>query len=308
MAFPVFEVDEWQAYAEEQMGTKRKIWFLSPDGAIYLFKYPRPGSGEAWAEKLAAEVAEVIRVPHAEVELATFQGEQGTMCKSFMTDPSSDLFHGNQLLRIIHPSYDTQKNAGQSEHTYQRVTRIISALETTAPSPCLTDGVTCFAGYLTLDALIGNSDRHHENWALILSFGREDDGSPLVASSQLAPSFDHASCLGRELSDEQRKSLLEDSQRLHRYFARCRSRVYWEEEEDQRQLHPTELVRRGYAESPDLFRPWLDTSVTMGDNTVCSLLDSIPPDWMSDEAREFAAALVRLNRSALADIREETVK
>ena len=307
MTFNVFAVDEWQAYAEEQMGTKRKIWFRSPDGGMYLFKYPRPNSGEAWAEKVAAEIAEAIHIPHAEVELAMFQGEQGTICKSFMTDPASDLFHGNQLLSIMHPGYDSKRNAGQVDHTYQRIMRIISALDTSAPHPCLTsDGVTCFAGYLTLDALIGNSDRHHENWALMLSFAREADGPMLVASSTLAPSFDHASCLGRELSDDQRRGLLADAQRLQYYFGRCRSRVYWDGEE-QRQLHPIELVRRGYTESPELFEPWLDISVTMDDNTVYSLLDSLPSDWMSDEAREFAAALVRLNRSALEEVRKEAV-
>ena len=51
-----------------------------------------------------------------------------------------------------------------------------------------------FAGYLMLDALIGNTDRHHENWAIIQA-GRQ---------YCLAPTFDHASCLGFNLSDAER--------------------------------------------------------------------------------------------------------
>ena len=47
-----------------------------------------------------------------------------------------------------------------------------------------------FAGYLVLDAVIGNTDRHHENWGLLLR--RTETGW----KGQVAPSFDHASSLG----------------------------------------------------------------------------------------------------------------
>lgn len=48
------------------------------------------------------------------------------------------------------------------------------------------------AGYVTLDALILNTDRHHENWALIRA--RSSDGRLI---HRVAPTFDHASSLGR---------------------------------------------------------------------------------------------------------------
>ena len=55
-----------------------------------------------------------------------------------------------------------------------------------------------FVGYLILDAVIGNTDRYEENWAVIV---HGDDRS-------LAPTFDHASCLGFMLDDDQRLSRL----------------------------------------------------------------------------------------------------
>src|SRR5437762_4016700 len=57
-----------------------------------------------------------------------------------------------------------------------------------------------FVGYLMLDALIGNQDRHHENWGLIIVPEQSTAGFALL----LAPSFDHASSLGRNESDEER--------------------------------------------------------------------------------------------------------
>jgi serine/threonine protein kinase HipA of HipAB toxin-antitoxin module len=44
-----------------------------------------------------------------------------------------------------------------------------------------------FTGYLVLDALIGHTDRHEENWGVI---------EGITGAKRLAPSFDHASSLG----------------------------------------------------------------------------------------------------------------
>ena len=47
----------------EAMGTRTKFWYRDPDQQInWLFKHPRPNTGEHWAEKIAAEVASVIGI------------------------------------------------------------------------------------------------------------------------------------------------------------------------------------------------------------------------------------------------------
>ena len=53
------------------------------------------------------------------------------------------------------------------------------------------------ASYAILDGLIGNTDRHHENWMFFYH--------PELRSYRLAPSYDHGSSLGRELQDESRR-------------------------------------------------------------------------------------------------------
>ena len=60
----------------------------------------------------------------------------------------------------------------------------------------------CFAGYLLLDALIANRDRHPRNWAVMPAPPGSD------AHDMLAPSFDHASGLGFGLTDRERERWL----------------------------------------------------------------------------------------------------
>ena len=62
--------------------------------------------------------------------------------------------------------------------------------------------IDTFIGYLLLDAWIGNSDRHHENWGFINFNG-----------SYLAPTYNHASSLDRNESDDKRQARLKTNDR-----------------------------------------------------------------------------------------------
>ena len=82
--FPVFEVPSNAAEAEEAMGTKQKFWFRHPTLGKCLFKQARQGTGEDWSEKIAAELAQQLCLPHAKEELATWNGNPGTISPAML--------------------------------------------------------------------------------------------------------------------------------------------------------------------------------------------------------------------------------
>ena len=71
---------------------------------------------------------------------------------------------------------------------------------------------------MVLDAVIGNTDRHHESWGFL----RRQVGGQW--KGRLAPTFDRASSLGRELLDERRLLLLEEK-RVGWYSAKGRGGI-----------------------------------------------------------------------------------
>ncbi|WP_172435571.1 HipA domain-containing protein, partial [Escherichia coli] len=83
-----------------------------------------------------------------------------------------------------------------SQHTIDNISKAMGntslnlPIDWTPPEK-ISQVIETFVGYLLLDAWIGNTDRHHENWAFI-SLGEK---------IYLAPTYDHASSMGRELSD-----------------------------------------------------------------------------------------------------------
>lgn len=55
-AFPIISVEPDWVLEPEQMGTKDKFWFRDPNDPEerdWLFKFPTPGTGQHWSEKLA---------------------------------------------------------------------------------------------------------------------------------------------------------------------------------------------------------------------------------------------------------------
>lgn len=88
-----------------------------------------------------------------------------------------------------------------------------------APDDAIENAADVFMGYLLLDTLVSNQDRHHENWGLVT----------LSNKLHLAPTFDHASSLGRNKTDEKRLDRLntrDTGNNVKSYVKRAKSALY----------------------------------------------------------------------------------
>ena len=280
--YPMYQVDPNWMIDPESMGSKQKFWYRNPDdysGSAWLFKYPRSNSGEHWAEKIAAEIAQALDIPHSRVELAVCQEAKGSTSESF-TESHWELFHGNQLLEKVVESYNLAEVRRPPQHTLSNIFEVLSSLP---------DAVNQFAEYLILDALIGNTDRHHENWGVLMA----DEGR----QRKLAPSFDHASSLGRDIADEARGRRLQEGT-VGAYVERGRGGIYWLEQ-DARTPSPLELVRRAVREYPVAFARGLANLAQLDEADILAAINRIPEDWMTETQRSFSTEMVRYSLAEL---------
>ena len=290
--YPIVQVQpEWRVEVEE-MGSKRKFWYRNPvTDTDWLFKYPRDNTGEHWAEKIAAEVAARLGTLQAKVELAEFQGIRGSVAESFAGD-DQELVHGNQLLGRVIQGYDPERRLRQSAHTLSNIWEVMDHVFGKPEDARMAK--LQIAEYLVLDALIGNTDRHHENWGLL----RHHTGDRWT--DFVAPSFDHASSLGRELPEARRNMRIAEN-RVGHYADKGRGGIYWSGRE-QHGPSPLELVRLGTARYPELFGPALVKLERLDENAFRGLVNHVPDDWMTPSAREFASALLCYNFGRLGEL------
>ena len=283
--YQIVEVQPEWVRDPEEMGSKKKFWYRAPGGLLgeyWLFKYPRATTGEHWAEKIAAEVAVLLDIECARVELAVFAGQQGSVTKAF-TGLGQELVHGNQMLAVVVHGYDPEATYHHSSHTLANIWRVMEYFFREAAQ----ETKLRMAEYMVLDALIGNTDRHHENWGILRR--RVDDRW----KGFVAPSFDHASSLGRELPDEKRDKRLTEN-RVGDYAERGRGAIYWSED-DRHGLSPLELVRQAASFYPDIFRPVGKKLKKLDQIAMDDIVIRIPDGWISSSARKFAIALMCYN-------------
>ncbi len=278
------------------MGSKQKFWFREPGGGgDWLFKYPQMNTGQHWAEKIAAEIAEELEILHAKVELARFDQVQGSATESFARQ-GRELYHGNQVLAGQVLGYDPAKKFRQSSHTLANIFR---ALERVFRRPeTATKAKQRIADYLVLDALIGNTDRHHENWGILVK------RTPRGMTGIIAPSFDHASSLGRELLDDTagkcRLRILKEN-RIGQYAENAPGAIYWDED-DRKAVSPIELVRRAAKLHAGLFYRAFTLLDKLEEESLEGIVGRVPTSWMSDAARQFAVELTSYNLKQLKEI------
>lgn len=170
MSFSVVQIGLASVLYREDMGTKDKSWCrIEGDDRLWLFKKPRTISasgglaGEHWAEKIASEVGVLMGVPIARVELAELDGHPGTMTRQIKADERESIVHGNEVLAGFLKEYDKGLKRSQTLHTWANIR---DAIRSRCGGHC-GEILHTLCGYLVLDAWIGNTDRHHENWALL---------------------------------------------------------------------------------------------------------------------------------------------
>lgn len=93
-------------------------------------------------------------------------------------------------------------------HTVANIKTVLDVVDPPddAVVPVGMTGFDVFAGYLLLDALVANQDRHEENWAVLRPL---PGGGPM----RLSGSYDHGSSLGFNLQDERRLLIMKQGVR-----------------------------------------------------------------------------------------------
>ncbi len=292
--YPVVEVHPGDVEDSEQMGTRPKFWFRRGRERL-LFKEPRGNTGEHWAEKVAAEIGHLLGVSCARVELADYEGKRGSASLSFADRSEGKLLiHGNEMLAAIVSGYDKDRVRKQCEHTWENILTVFAHLKSLKHLDYSAE--IDMAGYVVLDALIGNVDRHHQNWGCLLQM--LPDGKSRLT---IAPSFDHASSFGRELLPEDAERLIAEK-RVANYVEKGRGGIY-RASDDKRGANPLALACELASQRPDLFAPWLERFKQMPMESLAECIERLPESWAALSNRRFAVEFLRHSYAKLTSSR-----
>lgn len=232
----VVDVADWApeeaVYPE---GSRTKSTFISPPvpefaglkpDHRYLFKlsadrYPT----QFWAEIIAYRIGAFIGIPVPPAFVALNSREQvfGALIEWFYSDQAAgDGFNryvsGGQYMRRMINGYDIVKG---TQHNFQSVWDLCRAFH--IGTHLIEPPLRHWSGVMLFDALIGNQDRHQDNWGFVWQFNRAV-GKKMLA--RFAPAFDNGTSLGHEILEE-RLGVAMQPDRLDRYVLRGRHHMRW---------------------------------------------------------------------------------
>lgn len=294
--YKIFEIPSDAADFPEQLGTKRKFWFKNEHNELVLFKEGRPGTGENWAEIIVAGLAFLLGMPHAEYDFAVWRGLNGVITPSFVPK-NGRLVLGNELLAKLVQDYDVNKFYHQKQYVLKRVFAILDNDVIGLPIgwrslPGISSAAEVFVGYLLLDAVIANQDRHHENWGLIVTEANE---------IHLTPTYDNASSLGCRETDRAREEILttKDKRRhITAYVSRANS-AFYQNANSPKVMSSIEAFKEAQRAYPVAASIWLEQLRKLEFTNVAALFGHIPGTLIGNTAINFALEMMRLNTNRL---------
>ncbi|MBD3653850.1 hypothetical protein [Kangiella sp.] len=300
--YKVLNISDREIDNIEPLGTKWKFWYDDPDGRAYLFKAARADGpegkpvlryGEDWAEKIVSEVAHKLDIPCVQYELATYEGWNGVITP-IMTSDGEELVHGNQLINNYLNTSSMVQAVDNSAHTVQIVIATLSDGKILKPKnwrslPGIKLPLDFFIGYLLLDTLVSNQDRHQQNWGVIQTAD---------ATVHLSPTFDHAASLGRNESDERREQILKAGERgfnIERYVRRAKSLLY----SNGVKLKTIDAFHEFAVVSESAKDSWLEKLDKLKESEIVDIVQKVPCGIMTDMSKDFCISLIKANKSRL---------
>ncbi|MDE0561945.1 hypothetical protein OU792_18250, partial [Algoriphagus sp. NF] len=162
----LFQIDDWNEQSWWNTGgTRDKKIYLNPeDGERYYFKQSyRVGKMdykyEFWSEIIAFEVGDLLKFNILPYHIAKREGVIGCISKSMITD-KEELVEGGKYLQAFDQQFKPEDTASRNRYDFQLIINSFRSFQLEAHLSKIVE-------MLIFDALIGNSDRHQENWAFI---------------------------------------------------------------------------------------------------------------------------------------------
>jgi hypothetical protein len=223
----IIDVANWQydsMFGSYPEGARSKDALFPPDELAlefiipkrrYLYKRSdRRYPDQFWGEVVAYQAGCLldVTVPPAFAAENTSLGDCGALIEWFYEDGRADFTPGGSYMQKLMPEFDRRKG---ELHNFQYVDILCRAYSKN--NIIEEPWIQHWADLFLFDALIGNTDRHQDNWGFLRHKGQ--------VRWQLAPLFDNGTSLGHERWEQHVKKWKDID--FERYISRGRHHIRW---------------------------------------------------------------------------------
>lgn len=259
-------------------GTRRKrIAWDKEEKQVAIFKYEEYNCTESCSEKMAYEIAKVLEYPCARIEFAQDEnGVIGILNYLFVNTKVSE--------HIDAVSYIKKKDTSRKQfYTIDNIKKCLNQLDTKLFKQLLK--------ILVFDALIGETDRHEENWGIMIT----DE------QYQISPLYDNGCNLLREFKNtEFAEKYYSGKKNFDSYIERSKSLIY--NEITGKTYTHFELIKKLYKEYPETIKQEINNFDKLTDKKIEEIVQDIPDYLMIDKQKEYIIKFIKIRKEKLKEI------
>lgn len=303
-------------------GTRNKCVVSNPaDDTEYFFKTSILKEGkdyktEFWSEIIASKVGNFLGFNVLDYNIAKHGNEIGCLSRS-MVGENECLTEGISLLTGYDNTYQPEDKKSYSSYTFHFIKAAIDSYN-------LSDNINDIIKTIIFDALIGNSDRHQENWGFITPYQEStytsDEAKGIldklkdrfkqihdfvknknIKDSNIdsikikilhingiySPIYDSGCCLAREMTENAVKQMLNDEVMFNSFINRGKSEIRWGDKGDK--LNHFDLIKKIREEYPDIVNNTIMNVVSLYDadkirDIVFNIDSSLPIDLKEENS------------------------
>lgn len=152
-------------------GTRKKMILQAPDGSEYYFKCSERKKDENgniikeykfefWNEIIAYQLGKSLGLNMLRYDVAIHNEEIGCLSPKMNKSDDEELIEVGRFMTAINEKFLPENNIARKEYTFQLLEKVIDYFN-------LSEYWNCFFQTLLFDAIIGNTDRHQENWSFL---------------------------------------------------------------------------------------------------------------------------------------------
>lgn len=186
----IISLDDWDELEERPTGSRAKVSLSNnKTNQLAIFKEPKNGrEHQIWSELISSFICgDLLEWPVQTTQIGTRDGVHGNVLHYiYNPDQGERLIEGWHFCQEICTEYDAKRGTHHSlpliEQVYNNILRPRYGISEE-------DYIAFWSRAIAFDTLISNTDRHAENWGIIVG----------PAGGKMAPLYDNATSMGCQL-------------------------------------------------------------------------------------------------------------
>lgn len=258
-------------------GSRPKRTAYCKDG-LAMFKYQKYNCSEACSEKLSYEIASILGYKCAKIEFAEDENDKLGVLNYYFID---------QKLEEHMDAISYIKKEEQTREEFHTIENIKTELDKLDKKLFFE-----FLKILVFDTLVGEQDRHEENWGLTVSNGKYE----------LSPLYDNGCNLLREFYDAKFAEKYYNGEKdFEAYIDRSKTLIY---KSNRKVFKHFELIKYLYERYPKNIEEEIKKLQKLTDKKIETIVNKIPKGIITDKHKEYIIKYLKIRKQKLLDIIE----